>query len=372
MRLLWYWPHPHRGASPYALGSLSAGDTLTVQALSSYRGEEFDCIAEYTVVRNLPDPTRPGPRLVRPARRMHDMVSRVRRRRALIALGFDCVHIETITYAIDAFDLPRLARKLPVVAVVHDVDPHVARLPTPIEGWLRRRVYRSGATLVVFHDVLAELLVAKYRVPSEMVHVVPMPLVDGTVEDAPATSSPAVRHVLFFGALRANKGLPTLVEAIQAVATADIRVTIAGAGEPSLERLVRRVAATDPRVYGEIGYVSHQRKQELFASADLIVLPYSAFASQSAVLGDAYRARVPVVVTDVGAIGPTVRRDRTGEVVPPLDPMALAAAIDRVLAAPRHSWRPALDDAMARHEPSVAGQALGEIYRTAAAMWSCN
>ena len=67
----------------------------------------------------------------------------------------------------------------------------------------------------------------------------------------------------------------------------------------------------------EVGYATAERKGELYASADLVVLPYTTFASQSAVLQDAYAHRVPLVVSDVGALGETVRGDHTGWVVAP-------------------------------------------------------
>ena len=55
----------------------------------------------------------------------------------------------------------------------------------------------------------------------------------------------------------------------------------------------------------------------MFSRASWVLLPYVSFHSQSGVLADAYTYRVPLVVTDVGAIGPTVRSDGTGFVVPP-------------------------------------------------------
>ncbi|HNJ96572.1 MAG TPA: glycosyltransferase family 4 protein [Ilumatobacteraceae bacterium] len=368
MRLLWYWPHPHREASAYPIASMREGDCLTVQALPTYRGEHFDEITEYTVVRDLPDPTRPAARLVRPLRRVLDMLTRVRRRRALLRAGFDLLLIETITYEVDAFDMPRLARKLPVIAVVHDVDPHVARLPQKAERWLRERVYRSGATFAVYHQTLADLLTERYGVPPSRVHVLPYNLVDDP-EMADAARSVGPPTLLFFGAMRANKGLDVLAEALPLVTTPDVRLVIAGGGDPDVEALAHRLAATDPRVVAEVGFVSEPRKRELLAMTDVVVLPYTTFNSQSALLWDAYRARLPLVVSDVGALGPAVREDGTGEVVPPRDPVALAAAIDRVLSRPRQDWRDALDAAVGRHGQQAAGRKLSEVYVAAVDDW---
>ncbi len=77
----------------------------------------------------------------------------------------------------------------------------------------------------------------------------------------------------------------------------------------------------------ELGYATADRKRELYADADLVVLPYTSFASQSAVLQDAYAHQVPLVVSDVGALGETVREDRSGWVVEPGDAAMLAETL---------------------------------------------
>ena len=66
------------------------------------------------------------------------------------------------------------------------------------------------------------------------------------------------------------------------------------------------------------------------ASATVVVLPYRRIEA-SGVLADAVGNGRPAVVSDVGAIGETVRRFDAGEVVPPEDPGALAAACVRLL-----------------------------------------
>jgi len=51
----------------------------------------------------------------------------------------------------------------------------------------------------------------------------------------------------------------------------------------------------------------------------------------SGVLATAIGYRRPVVVTDVGSLGEIVREFGAGEIVPPDDPAALAAACSRLL-----------------------------------------
>jgi glycosyltransferase involved in cell wall biosynthesis len=65
--------------------------------------------------------------------------------------------------------------------------------------------------------------------------------------------------------------------------------------------------------------------------AALVVLPYRRRADSSGILAMALGSARPVVVSDVGGIGETVARFGAGDVVPPGDVSALAAACVRSL-----------------------------------------
>jgi glycosyltransferase involved in cell wall biosynthesis len=100
-----------------------------------------------------------------------------------------------------------------------------------------------------------------------------------------------------------------------------------------------------------------------------VVQPYTSFASQSAVLQDAYAHHVPLVVSDVGALGETVREDLSGWIVPPGDPATLA---ETLLAAIRDAGaRARASGAMARvaaaRTPELVGVQLRAVYETAIA-----
>jgi glycosyltransferase involved in cell wall biosynthesis len=208
---------------------------------------------------------------------------------------------------------------------VHDVVPHVPRLGAGAEHRVLQRLYSRADALVVHHDELTDRLVRDFGLSGDRIHVVPHQVFP--VGDVPANPPPGAPTVLFFGALRPNKGLQVLAAAIEHLRDDDIRVVIAGRGDASLHALATELAATDPRVTAEIGFATLERKRQLFAEASVVVMPYTAFASQSGVLHDAYGHARPVVVSDVGALGDTVREDGTGLVVPPNDPAALAEAI---------------------------------------------
>jgi glycosyltransferase involved in cell wall biosynthesis len=174
--------------------------------------------------------------------------------------------------------------------------------------------------------------------------------------------------VLFFGAFRRNKGIDVLLDAIERLRGGlDARFVFAGRGFPDVEQRVAEAAARDDRIEAEIGYATARRKSELHAAADLMVLPYTSFASQSAVLQDAYAHRLPVVVTEVGALGETIREDGTGWVVPPNDASRLAEAVSLALHDPAglRAAAAAADAIALARTPLLTGRRWREVYERA-------
>ncbi|MBN1163419.1 MAG: glycosyltransferase, partial [Candidatus Krumholzibacteriota bacterium] len=65
-----------------------------------------------------------------------------------------------------------------------------------------------------------------------------------------------------------------------------------------------------------------------FTAADLVVLPYLS-ATGSGIAQIALAFDRPQIVTRVGGLPDAVAEDKTGFIVPPADPEALAEAVDR-------------------------------------------
>ena len=372
MRILWYWPHPHAAPSPLALHTLRPGDSLTVQALPSHRGRTFGPFTEYEVVRDLPDPTRATSRAGRVVRPFTLAARRSHARRAQLRRGFDLMHVQLLTHETDWLDLRTLPRRPAMLSMVHDVVPHA---PSPlgprVDRVLLRRLYaeRCAGDLVVFHRVLEQRLIAEFDVAPERVHVVPHPL-DGSDVRIAVPTPPERPFVLFFGTLRANKGIEELLEATAELGSdPGFDVVVAGEGSPELERRVHAAAERCAHLRFEPGYVAGGRKAELFSSASAVVLPYTSFASQSGVLADSYAFRVPAIVSDVGALGASVREDGTGWVVRAPGPEALATAMTEAMLelANGRGFTAPLDAAAARHDFAAVGPRLRAIYDTVVA-----
>jgi glycosyltransferase involved in cell wall biosynthesis len=84
------------------------------------------------------------------------------------------------------------------------------------------------------------------------------------------------------------------------------------------------------RIEWRLRFVGDEEAEELMASAAIVVLPYRRIES-SGVLATALGHGRPVVVTDVGSLGDTVREFGAGLVVPPEDSAALAEACRSLL-----------------------------------------
>jgi glycosyltransferase involved in cell wall biosynthesis len=374
VHIYWYWPFLRREELSLARGVLDAGDELLVHTTPRPSDPITSDIPGCAVVPALeaPSEAREGsPRWL--ASRGRTYVQRALVRDRTVRHGhFDVVHVVYPNRFTDPFTLGRLARRVPLVMSVHDVVPHHGRLPAPVERDLLRRLYRHPAAIVVAHDSLRRELVAGYGVPDAKVSVVPLQIIEADAPTGPPSTPDGRPVVLFFGAFRRNKGLDVLLEAIAMLGPdVEARFVIAGRGARDVEELVARGAAQDPRVTAEVGYATAVRKAELHAGAALLVLPYTTFSSQSMVLADAYAYGVPAIVSDVGALGETVREDRTGWVVEPGDAETLASAIRDALTddVGRAAAAGAARAVAASRTPELIGRELRAVYDRAIAAW---
>lgn len=138
------------------------------------------------------------------------------------------------------------------------------------------------------------------------------------------------RVVVAAGRLSPEKGFGVLVEAAAAVSRADPGVGVVLFGEgtlrPVLERRVRELDLTDRFVLP--GF--RDDLDELLPAADVAVLPSFTEGLPNVAL-EASAAGVPVVATAVGGTPEVVADGRTGYLVPPGDPAALAARVIELL-----------------------------------------
>jgi len=137
--------------------------------------------------------------------------------------------------------------------------------------------------------------------------------------------------LLFFGLVREYKGLKHLLRAIPLlkVKQGNIRLIIAGSfGDDKSEYmdLINEANIADMVILKD-DYIPDNEVDRYFEASDLVVLPYES-ATQSAVVQTAFGFEKPVLVTNVGGLPDVVDHMKTGYVIEPQNPKAIADAID--------------------------------------------
>lgn len=143
---------------------------------------------------------------------------------------------------------------------------------------------------------------------------------------------PDCRYLLFFGLIRAYKGLDWLLEACarsKAISEGRYRLIVAGefySGEEAYRSQAKQLGL-DEQIVWHTRFVPDSEVRHFFSAADLVVQPYKT-ATQSGVTQIAYHFLRPMLVTRVGGLPEIVPHGRVGFVADP-DPASIAEAIDR-------------------------------------------
>ena len=104
--------------------------------------------------------------------------------------------------------------------------------------------------------------------------------------------------------------------------------------------------------------------QPYYAAADVLVLP-SLSEGSPYVLLEAMAAKVPIVATAVGGVPEIVEEEESALLVPPRNPAAMAAAIERVLTDPALAHKLTTNAAArvaTRYTPEIQVRSLRELY----------
>ena len=138
--------------------------------------------------------------------------------------------------------------------------------------------------------------------------------------------------LLFFGFVREYKGLKHLIAALPGIAKRlpKVHLLIVGDFGKDKQEYLELIAQNNAEQFLTIcdGYIPDQEVEQYFAASDLVVLPYES-ATQSGIVQIAYGFERPVVATSVGGLPDVVLHEKTGYLVPPRDPKALAEAVVR-------------------------------------------
>ena len=344
MRVLMVEPGGIGGMYAYADG-LSRGLTqvgLDVTVLTCSLWPEGP--APYAVAPGLLpvlEPKRTWSRLHWAADRLRRTLTNSLRRNSFGARSpFDVVHMQGGVPLVDQVLLRPLAWRRAVVLTVHDVQQHSERVISR-PGFLSR-YFRIPRRLIVHFADGKRQMIEDWGIPPDRVDVIPhgLPAVkrcDRAVARAQLDLAQDASIILFFGAIRDNKGLDVLIRAMAEIRRREPGALLVIAGRPrrdvSFQRyahIIRECGVGEcVRLY--VRFIPEDEVDVFFSAADVVALPYLRFEAQSGVLLRAYAHGLPVVATRVGAITELVEADKVGIVVPPGDVEALGSGVVEAL-----------------------------------------
>jgi glycosyltransferase involved in cell wall biosynthesis len=204
-----------------------------------------------------------------------------------------------------------------------------------------RAVLRAATGVVVTSEWTRQQVLTRYAIPANRVHVA-RPGVDRVA----APARPVRGHLLCVGVLGRHKGQDLLVQALADLADRDWHCVLAGPldRDPAyVEQLRARITRLN---YGHrirlSGVLTGVALSHAYTTADLLVAP-SRSETYGMAVTEALAHGLPVVAAAVGglpeALGSTADGARPGQLVPPGDPAALAAALGNWLGDERHRHR---------------------------------
>ncbi len=202
-------------------------------------------------------------------------------------------------------------------------------------------VLRAATGVVTTSEWTRQQVLTRYAFPSRQVHVA-----RPGVDQVAAQARPVRGHLICVGVLSRHKGQDLLVEALAELGDLDWHCVLAGPldRDPDfVEQLQACIARLgyDHRVR-LTGVLTAAVLSHAYTTADLLVAP-SRSETYGMTVTEALAHGLPVIAADVGglpeALGSTADGTRPGQLVPPGDPDALAAALRDWLCDEQHRHR---------------------------------
>lgn len=222
------------------------------------------------------------------------------------------------------------ARRVPRVVTTHGGDIYALR--DRASTWLKRRVLRRADAITAMNQDMAGLL-GRLGADPGLVHVLPM----GADVDAVRAAAPGVDRtpgrLVFVGRLVEKKGVAVLLDALRLLEPGGWELEVVGDG-PLRADLERRAAGLPVTFRGSL---PRSAVAVAYARSEIAVVPSvpASTGDQDGLpvsLLEAMAAGCAVVGSRIAGIDAAVVDGDSGLLVPPGDPVALAAALADLLA----------------------------------------
>ena len=225
-----------------------------------------------------------------------------------------------------------------VTALVDNLIPHEQHFWD--KPFTRHFVHSVDDFVVMSHQVREEIAAF---CPEKPVRYSPHPVydiygakIDRNEAAAQLQLDASLQWALFFGLIRAYKGLDWLIDAWAILKKRGVadgkKLLVAGEfyeNEEKYRNQIAQLGLTDDVVIHN-RFIPDNEVAAYFSLADLSVQPYKS-ATQSGITQIAYHFETPMIVTDVGGLAEIVPHGKVGYVAPP-NPTAVADAIEKFYA----------------------------------------
>jgi len=262
--------------------------------------------------------------------------------RAIIR-DIDIVHFQSVNLVeiIGVVAFRMLKRK--VIFTIHNVMPRHQKLYF-YHKFLYRVMYYLCHEIIIHSEKGREEIIDLYGVNINKISVIPhgdykffLPEKQLSTNEAKSILgfTPENKTILFFGAIRGNKGLKNILLAMPYIKEQIPEVRLMIVGEP-MESYGAYKAVIDEQqikneVFEKLDYVPNEDVALYFFAGDLIVLPYHEI-TQSGILQIAYAFGKPVVATDLGGFREAIENGQNGYLVPLNNIQLLAERCVEILA----------------------------------------
>ena len=256
----------------------------------------------------------------------------------------DVVHAHTWYADMGALWISTLYR-IPLVVTLHSMEPlrpwKADQLGSGylVSSWIEKTAVESAHRVIAVSHKMREDILEYFKADPARVVVIhngidPDQFRRTTDRDALDRLGVRAPYVLFVGRITDQKGIFHLLEAARALPAGVQVVLCASAPDtPEIEERLRRAVAGQPNVKWINEMVPVPVVTQLYSHAAVFCCP-SVYEPFGLINLEAMACETPVVASGVGGILEVVEDGKTGLLVPPAQPAALAEALTRVLGNP--------------------------------------
>jgi glycogen synthase len=256
-------------------------------------------------------------------------------------LDADVVHGHTWYAALAGF-MAKVLYDVPLVVTVHSLEPlrpwkeeQLGR-SYRLSSWIERVALEAADRVIAVSSQSKVEILTHFNIPPERVTVIHNGIDPRIWKPSPARATRQAYgiegdYILFVGRVSRQKGMVHLLEAMKYV-DPGVRLVCCACASDTLEvaeEIAAKVKET-PRCLWINTWLHEEQYIELYSHCTVFACP-SVYEPFGIINLEAMACERPVVASAVGGIPEVVVPEKTGLLVPPADPRALADALNRVL-----------------------------------------